>query len=59
MEDLTVGKLKELLKGVPDDMIVVAWSDYYPANAHIYGSGVKTGVNEYGDMTEYFVVDGV
>lgn len=59
METLTVGKLKELLEGVPDDMIVVAWSDYYPANAHISGSGVQTGVHEDADKTEYFVVDGM
>lgn len=59
MEDLTVGKLKELLKDVPDDMIVVAWSDYYPANAHIHGSGVQTGVHADADKTEYFVVDGM
>ncbi|QBZ72422.1 peptidase [Streptomyces phage Circinus] len=49
---LTVGKLKELLEGVPDDMLVVGWSDYYP------GLADSAGVEDWGDNGKFFVVDG-
>lgn len=56
--ELTVGKLREMLKDVRDDMVVVGWSDYWPGNANAEVSGVKTGVHDDSDKTEYFVIDG-
>ncbi|WXW92668.1 hypothetical protein SEA_ENYGMA_215 [Streptomyces phage Enygma] len=58
MTKLTVGKLREMLDGVDDNMIVVGWSDYWPGDAEIEGSGVQTGVHDSQDDTEYFVVNG-
>ncbi len=57
--DLTVGKLREMLEGVSDDMVVVGWSDYWPGNASVESSGVQTGVHDDSDKTEYFVINGM
>jgi len=57
--ELTVGKLREMLKDVRDDMVVVGWSDYYPGNETVESSGVQTGVHEDADKTEYFVINGM
>lgn len=57
--NLTIGKLKEMIKDLPDDMEVVGWSDYYPGIADAECSGVSTGIFRDSDETiEYFVVDG-
>ena len=59
MDKLTVGKLREMLEGVSDDMVVVGWSDYWPGDASVEGSGVQTRVHDNEDMTEYFVINGM